>query len=63
MILIIAKMLRLAEYTQTAGVPTFSQFAGAEAISNKEKESESLLTFMKELLKAGVATVYGACFG
>ncbi len=42
----IGRMLRLAEYTQTAGVPTFTQFAGVEAISNKEKESE----FLKELL-------------
>lgn len=44
----ISKMLRLGEYTQTAGVPTFTQFAGAEAISNKEKESEFLQDFIKE---------------
>lgn len=42
----IGRMLRLGEYTQTAGVPTFTQFAGAEAISNKVKENE----FLKELL-------------
>lgn len=113
----IGRMLRLGEYTQTAGVPTFTQFAGAEAISNKEKESEFLRDFIKEfdirrktlyeglssidgvkmpiqpegafylfpdfsefipnnitqeerklyihkkMIEAGVATVYGSCFG
>ncbi len=110
-------MLRLGEYTQTAVVPTFTQFAGAEAISNREKEAEFLSEFItefilrrkalyqglssiegikmpikiegafyifpdfseflpanlpdeerklfihKKLLQAGVATVYGSCFG
>jgi aspartate/methionine/tyrosine aminotransferase len=113
----IGRMLRLGEYTQTAGVPTFTQFAGAEAIINKEKEEETLKEFIQEfnirrkrlyeglnsikgikmpikpegafyifpdfsefipanlsveesklfihkkLLDAGVATVYGSCFG
>jgi len=113
----IAKMLRLAEYTQTAGIPTFTQFAGAEAILNKSEEEKVINKFMlefdlrrkklyeglssidgvkmpvkpegafyifpdfsefvpsnlskedsrlyihKKLIDAGVATVYGSCFG
>lgn len=113
----IAKLLRLAEYTQTAGVPTFTQFAGVEAISNKVEETKTINSFLnefnlrrqtlyeglcsiegirmpvkpegafyifpdfsefippniqeeekkffiyKKLLDAGIATVYGSCFG
>lgn len=113
----ITNLAKLGDYTQTAGVPTFTQFAGAEAIMNSEKEKESVENFMKEfsirrnvlfeglkqiegvklpvkpegafyifpdfsefvpknlnnsesrlyvfnkLMEAGVATVYGSCFG
>ena len=113
----LANIIKLGDYTQTAGVPTFTQFAGAEALSNSDKEKESVDNFMKEfsvrrdalyeglnsiegiklptkpegafyifpdfsefvpkdisveerklyvyhkLLEAGVATVYGSCFG
>ena len=113
----ITNLIKLGDYTQTAGVPTFTQFAGAEAIMNSEKEKESVDNFMNEfstrrnvlyeglkkidgvklpvqpegafyifpdfsefvpknlnddesklyvfnkLMDAGVATVYGSCFG
>jgi aspartate aminotransferase len=114
---VLTKILKLADYTQTAGVPTYTQFAGAEALSNSKKEKESVDAFMnefslrrdalyeglksiegiklpvkpegafyifpdfsefvpknlsfeesklhvyKKLLEAGVATVFGSCFG
>jgi len=110
-------LLKLGDYTQTAGIPTYTQFAGAEALTNSEKENEAIENFMKEyivrrdtlyeglknipdiklpskpegafyifpdfsefvpnninnedrktfifnkLIDAGVATVYGSCFG
>jgi aspartate/methionine/tyrosine aminotransferase len=113
----ITDIIKLGDYTQTAGVPTFTQFAGAEAILNTEMEKESVDSFMNEfsvrrttlydglkaidgvrlpikpegafyifpdfsefvpknmdkeesrlfifhkLMDAGVATVYGSCFG
>jgi aspartate aminotransferase len=113
----LTNIIKLSDYTQTAGVPTYTQFAGAEALSNSEMEKESVDNFMKEfsirrdamyeglksidgiklpvkpegafyifpdfsefvpndisveerklyvyhkLLEAGVATVYGSCFG
>lgn len=113
----IADMIKLGDYTQTAGVPTYTQFAGAEALTNTEKEVKSVSAFMNEfnlrrdalynglksipgikvptkpegafyifpdfsefipknlskeesklyifekLMNAGVATVYGSCFG
>jgi len=113
----LTNIIKLGDYTQTAGVPTFTQFAGAEALSNSKMEKESVDSFMnefslrrdalydglkaidgiklsikpegafyifpdfsefvpknlskeesklhiyRELLDAGVATVYGSCFG
>jgi len=113
----LTNLIKLGDYTQTAGVPTYTQFAGAEAILNSEKEAESMKNFMNEfctrrtalydglrniegirlpakpegafyifpdfsefvpqnmdkeegklfifhkLMDAGVATVYGSCFG
>lgn len=113
----LTNIIKLGNYTQTAGVPTYTQFAGAEALSNSKMEKESVDSFMKEfslrrdalyeglksidginvpgkpegafyifpdfsqfvpknisgeesklhvyhkLLEAGVATVYGSCFG
>jgi len=44
----ITDLIKLGDYTQTAGVPTFTQFAGIEAISNTEKEKESVDSFMNE---------------
>lgn len=44
----IADLLKLGDYTQTAGIPTYTQFAGAEAVSNTKKDSESVNAFMKE---------------
>ena len=113
----LTNIIKLGDYTQTAGVPTYTQFAGAEAITNFDKEKESVDSFMQEfklrrnalyeglnsiegvklpskpegafyifpdfsefvpknispsesklfvfdkLMDAGVATVYGSCFG
>jgi aspartate aminotransferase len=113
----LTNIIKLGDYTQTAGVPTYTQFAGAEALSNSIMEKESVDGFMKEfslrrdalyeglksieginvpgkpegafyifpdfsefvpkninkeesklhiynkLIDAGVATVYGSCFG
>lgn len=41
-------LMKLADYTQTAGIPTYTQFAGAEALTNTEKEIESVTSFMNE---------------
>jgi aspartate aminotransferase len=113
----LTNIIKLGDYTQTAGVPTYTQFAGAEALSNSEMEKVSVGNFLKEfsirrdalyeglksingiklpgkpdgafyifpdfsefvpnnlskeesklyifnkLMDAGVATVYGSCFG
>ena len=113
----LTNIIKLGDYTQTAGVPTYTQFAGAEALSNSEMEKKSVDSFMEEfsvrrdalyeglkaidgvklpgkpegafyifpdfseyvpknlskeetklyifnkLIDAGVATVYGSCFG
>ena len=113
----LTNIIKLGDYTQTAGIPTYTQFAGAEALTNSKMEKESVDFFMKEfslrrdtlyeglksidgiklpvkpegafyifpdfsefvpkniskeegklhvykkLLEAGVATVYGSCFG
>lgn len=44
----ITNIIKLGDYTQTAGVPTYTQFAGAEALLNAEKEKESVESFMQE---------------
>jgi aspartate aminotransferase len=44
----LTNIIKLSDYTQTAGVPTYTQFAGAEALSNAEKEKESVNSFMQE---------------
>lgn len=46
----IADMLKLGEYTQTAGIPTYTQFAGAEALSNVDEEKKALESFMNEFI-------------
>lgn len=110
-------LLKLGDYTQTAGVPTYTQFAGIEAITNSDEQQRSINLFLNEiyirrnalyeglksiegiklpnrpegafyifpdfsefipnnlsenerklyifnkLMEAGVATVYGSCFG
>ena len=112
----LAKLIRLGNYSQTAGVATFIQYAAAEALTNRSAAEEALLTMRAEfqlrrdamarglsalpgvritppqggfyffpdfsqhippqlsdahrgrfvfdkLLRHGVATVYGSCFG
>jgi len=44
----ITNLIKLGDYTQTAGIPTYTQFAGAEALTNTEKEKESVDIFMNE---------------
>ena len=44
----LTNIIKLGDYTQTAGVPTYTQFAGAEALSNTKMENESVGDFMKE---------------
>ena len=113
----IIDLIKLGDYTQTAGVPTYTQFAGAEALLNTDEDRKSVNNFLNEfsarrsalyaglkaidgvklpnkpegafyifpdfskfvpktvskeentlyvfnkLMDAGVATVYGSCFG
>ncbi len=47
----IAKMLRLGDYSQTAGVVTFLQYAGAEALDNTVAEEEFLAPILLEYEK------------
>jgi len=44
----LTNIIKLGDYTQTAGVPTYTQFAGTEALSNSKMEKESVDGFMKE---------------
>jgi aspartate aminotransferase len=44
----LTNIFKLGDYTQTAGVPTYTQFAGAEALTNSKMENESVDNFMKE---------------
>lgn len=44
----IAKLLRLGNYTQTAGVAAFLQHAGAEALSNLEASRSAIDTMVRE---------------
>ena len=44
----IAKLLRLGNYTQTAGVTTFVQYAAAEALSNLDESRRAITTMVEE---------------
>jgi aspartate aminotransferase len=44
----ITNIIKLGDYTQTAGIPTYTQFAGAEALTNTERETESVGSFLNE---------------
>ncbi|HEX6791005.1 MAG TPA: aminotransferase class I/II-fold pyridoxal phosphate-dependent enzyme [Candidatus Krumholzibacteria bacterium] len=44
----IAKLLRLGNYTQTAGVTTFIQYAAAEALSNLDESRRAIDTMVEE---------------
>jgi len=44
----VARLLRLGNYTQTAGVTTFLQYAAAEAMNNVEESEKAISTMMKE---------------
>ena len=41
-------LIRLGDYTQTAGISTYTQFAGAEALTNTVREEESIDNFLSE---------------
>lgn len=47
----IAKLARLGDYTQTAGVVTFLQHAGAEALRNRQEEEKALTLMVAEFQK------------
>ena len=47
----IAKLLRLGEYSQTAGVVPFLQYAGKKALENKEESSRVISKMMDEYQK------------
>jgi aspartate aminotransferase len=44
----VAKLLRLGNYTQTAGVTTFLQYAAAEAMNNVEESDKAISMMMDE---------------
>lgn len=44
----VAKLLRLGNYTQTAGVTTFLQYAGAEAMNNVDESRSAIATMVSE---------------
>jgi aspartate aminotransferase len=44
----VAKLLRLGNYTQTAGVTTFLQFAAAEALNNVRESRAAIATMVEE---------------
>jgi aspartate aminotransferase len=44
----VARLLRLGNYTQTAGVTTFLQYAAAEAMNNVEESEKAISSMMKE---------------
>lgn len=44
----VAKLLRLGNYTQTAGVTTFLQYAGAEAMNNVDESRRAIATMVTE---------------
>lgn len=47
----VARLLRLGNYTQTAGVTTFLQYAGAEALSNAEAGDRAVSAMLAEFQK------------
>jgi aspartate aminotransferase len=61
----VAGLLRLGNYTQTAGVTTFVQYAGAEALTNAEAAGAAVSTMVEEFalrrdaLHAGLAKLPG----
>ncbi len=44
----VAKLLRLGNYTQTAGVSTFIQYAAAEAMNNVDESRAAIATMVEE---------------
>lgn len=46
----ITNLIKLGDYTQTAGIPTYTQYAGAEALLNTEKEKNSTQEFLDKFL-------------
>jgi aspartate aminotransferase len=46
----ITNLIKLGDYTQTAGIPTFTQFAGAEALTNTDEENKTLESFHREFV-------------
>ncbi|MCF8438246.1 MAG: aminotransferase class I/II-fold pyridoxal phosphate-dependent enzyme [Ignavibacteriales bacterium] len=55
----ISRLFRLGDYTQTAGVTTFLQYAAAEALSNIEESTRSVDSMMKEFTQRRNALCIG----
>jgi aspartate/methionine/tyrosine aminotransferase len=55
----LTNIIKLGDYTQTAGIPTYTQFAGAEALLNTEKEAESISNFMSDFCTRRIALYEG----
>lgn len=61
----IPKLLKLGNYTQTAGVTTFLQYAAAEALNNREESQKAINTMVTEYEKrrnvfyGGLASIDG----
>ncbi|NMB80297.1 MAG: aminotransferase class I/II-fold pyridoxal phosphate-dependent enzyme [Ignavibacteria bacterium] len=61
----IPKLLKLGNYTQTAGVTTFLQYAAAEALNNKEESRKAINAMVTEyekrrdLFYEGLASIEG----
>jgi aspartate aminotransferase len=64
----VARLLRLGNYTQTAGVTTFLQYAGAEALNNAEASERAVAVMVEEFqrrrdaLYDGLSSLPGVTF-
>ncbi|HZW39204.1 MAG TPA: aminotransferase class I/II-fold pyridoxal phosphate-dependent enzyme [Ignavibacteriaceae bacterium] len=55
----LTNLIKLGDYTQTAGIPTYTQFAGAEALTNTAKEKEAIKEFMERFCERRIALYEG----
>jgi aspartate aminotransferase len=61
----VANLIRLGNYSQTAGIPTFIQYAAAEALTNRPAAHEALKAMRqecqrrRETMAAGLSTLPG----
>ncbi|HEU4364864.1 MAG TPA: pyridoxal phosphate-dependent aminotransferase [Candidatus Krumholzibacteria bacterium] len=55
----VAKLLRLGNYTQTAGVPAFLQYAAAEALNNVRESRAAIAAMVEEFHRRRDALYHG----